>query len=275
MKPGFSLEIFPPKKDVGIESIYQPLLGLSLLAPDYISVTFSAGGSAVGLTDDVCSYIQEKHGIPGVAHLTCAGSTREFIQGYLQNLKDKKINRILALRGDLTEEKVLSDYTYSTDLIKDAVAFGGFEVFAACYPEGYKESPSFEHDIKIMKLKEDLGATHFISQLFFDEADFLHMRDCARQAGVKSAISAGIMPVTNAKQIVRMVQLSGAKIPKRLSKLIARYENDPTGLAEAGIEYAVKLSEKLVAEGVDALDLYAMNNVDVATKYYQGIRSFL
>ena len=274
-KPGFSLEIFPPKVDAGIESIYEALEGLCALTPDYISVTFSAGGSATGLTDDVCAYIQNNYNISSVAHLTCAGSTKSFIDGYLENLKNKGINRILALRGDLAEGKVLSDYTYSTDLIKDAVSFGGFDIYAACYPEGYKESPSFEHDIEIMKLKEDLGATHFISQLFFDPADFLKMRDAARARGVKSEISAGIMPVTNAKQIVRMVQLSGARIPKKLAKLIAKYDRDPVGLVDAGIEYAANISKKLASEGVDALHLYAMNNVPNATRYYELIKDCL
>ena len=274
-KIGFSMEIFPPKVDAGIEAIYAPLADLSKLSPDYISVTFSAGGSAVGLTDDVCAYIQNEYNIPAVAHLTCAGSSKEFINNYLDNLQNKKITRILALRGDLAEDKTLSDYVYATDLIKDAVNHGGFDIFAACYPEGYKESPSFEHDIEVMKLKEDAGATHFISQLFFDEKDFLKMRDQARKIGVKSEISAGIMPVTNARQIVRMVQLSGARIPKKLAKLIARYEHDPAGLVDAGIEYAVQLSLRLASEGVDALHLYAMNNADVANKYYRGIASVL
>lgn len=274
-KTGFSMEIFPPKIDDGIESIYEPLEGLCSLDPDYISVTFSAGGSATGLTDDVCAYIQNEYNVPAVAHLTCAGSSKAFIKDYLQNLKDKGITRLLALRGDLNEEKVLSDYTYATDLIKDVVAFGGFSVSAACYPEGHKESPNYEHDIEIMKKKEDLGATHFISQLFFDEKDFLKMRDAARAAGVKSDIAAGIMPVTKAMQIVRMVQLSGARLPKKLAKLIAKYERDPEGLVKAGIEYVVKMSRKLVDEGVDSLHLYAMNRPNIANMYYEGIKDCL
>lgn len=269
---GFSLEIFPPKKDDGIEKIYAPLEGLKSVSPDFISVTYSAGGSADGLTAEVCQCVRDKCNVPSVAHLTCAGSSREKIKTFLADLRNKKVDRVLALRGDLNDQKVLSDYQYATDLIPEIVE-NGFSVLAACYPEGHKESKSFADDIAVMKKKEDLGASRFLSQLFFDEKDFLHMVDEARKAGVRSPIEAGIMPVTNAKQIVRMVQLSGARIPKKLAKLISKYEQDPEGLRLAGIEYAVEMSRALVKNGVDGLHLYAMNNVPNTLLYYDGVRA--
>lgn len=272
---GFSLEIFPPKADVGIESVYKPLEGLCQTEPDYISVTYSAGGSGIGLTDEVCEFIQKNHGIVSVAHLTCANTTKKFVKDYLLRLENRGIKNILALRGDLNSDRILTDYTFATDLIKDIKENGNFGIMAACYPEGYKDSVSFEHDIKIMKLKEDLGATHFISQLFFDNADFYNMVEKARNFGVKSEISAGIMPVTNAKQIVRMVQLSGAKIPPELAKLIAKYEFDPAGMREAGIDFSIEQSINLIENGVDAIHLYAMNNAENTRKFYNGVKSAL
>ena len=255
MKQTFSLEVFPPKKDDGIEKIYTPLEGLSALRPDFISVTYSAGGSGDGLTAEVCDYIQKQYGVDSVAHLTCAGSDRASIRTFLTDLKNRGVKSILALRGDLAPGKQLSDFRYATDLIEEIKAFGGFTVMAACYPEGHKESASFADDIAVMKKKEDLGASRFLSQLFFSVKDFLHMRDEARSAGVVSPIEAGIMPVTNAQQIVRMVQLSGARIPSKLAKLIAKYE----------------MSKKLMENGVDGLHLYAMNNPANARLFYEGI----
>lgn len=271
-KPGFSVEVFPPKTNDGIEVIYRPLDGIAALSPDYISVTYSAGGSAKGLTLEVCEFIKKVHGIESVAHLTCANSSASYIDDYLDKLHYAGIDYVLALRGDLADENQLSDYRYASDLIRDIKNKGAQHIFAACYPEGHKDSPSFDMDIRVMKLKEDLGAEHFISQLFFDEADFFRMTEKARSQGVKSDIVAGIMPVTNAKQIVRMVQLSGAKIPENLSRLIAKYEYDPKGLYEAGIEFSVNQSVKLLEGGADGLHLYAMNNALVAEKYYEGVR---
>ena len=273
MKTAFSLEVFPPKRGDGIEKIYQPLAGLSALKPDFISVTFSAGGSADGLTAEVCEFVRREYGIPGVAHLTCAGSDRGSIDAFLTDLKKRGVSSVLALRGDLAEGRALSDFRYATDLIDELNRIGGFTVMAACYPEGHKESENFAQDIDVMKIKQDKGVSRFLSQLFFDEKDFLHMVDAARKAGVTAPIEAGIMPVTNAKQIVRMVQLSGARIPKKLAKLIAKYESDPEGLRCAGIDYVISMSEKLVENGVDGLHLYAMNNVDTADRFYRGIRA--
>ena len=275
LKQSFSLEVFPPKRGDGLEKIYAPMAGLCALRPDFVSVTYSAGASADGLTAEVCDYIQREHRVWSVAHLTCAGSTKETIDAFLQYLQARKVRYILALRGDLAEGKQLTDYRYATDLIEEISRYGGFSVMAACYPEGHKESENFAFDVEVMKKKEDLGVERFLSQLFFDEEDFLRMVDKARAAGVKSPIEAGIMPVTNAKQIVRMVQLSGARIPKKLARIIAKYENDPVGLRKVGIEYAVNMSKKLLKEGADGLHLYAMNSPENAALYYEGVRTEL
>ncbi len=275
-KTGFSIEIFPPKVTAGIESIYKPLDGISKVNPDYISVTYSASGSAAGLTAEVCEYIQNRYNIESMAHLTCAGNSREFILDYVNKLKSMGIKKILALRGDLTPEKTLTDYKYATDLIEEINAAGGFEIYAACYPEGHKESKNIDEDIKIMKNKEAMGVKEFISQLFFDTNEFLNFFAKCRANGLRTHIAAGIMPVTNASQIVRMVQLSGAYIPEKLSKMIAKYEFDKEGLYLAGIDYAIEQAREILSSGKSiGIHLYAMNNADVATKFYDGIKDLL
>lgn len=272
----FSIEIFPPKITAGIESIYAPLKNLSKLDPEYISVTYSASGSAAGLTAEVCEYIQKNYGIDSVAHLTCAGNSREFIQDYLKKLKGMGIKKVLALRGDLTPEKQLTDFKYATDLIKEINEEGGFEIYAACYPEGHKESKGIKNDIKIMKMKRELGVNKFISQLFFDNNVFLDFfGECACE-NLHAKIAAGIMPVTNASQIVRMVQLSGAYIPDKMSKMIAKYEFDKEGLYRAGVDYAIEQARGILEYGnMFGIHLYAMNNADVATRFYDGIKDLL
>lgn len=275
MKKTFSVEIFPPKINDGIEAVYFPLAGLAMLKPDFISVTYSANGSKLGLTNEVCDFIKNGYKIESVAHLTCAGSTKSQINNELNNLKNSNIKSILALRGDLNSDKQLTDYRYATDLIKDIADFGSFNIFAACYPEGHTESPSLSNDLAIMKLKYELGVSHFLSQLFFDNVDFLSMYSSAKAMGINAEISAGIMPITNAKQIVRMVQMSGAKIPMDVAKMISTYENDPDSLRKAGLDYAIQQIRNLVNEGVSGIHLYTMNNVATANTIFEGIKDVI
>ncbi len=274
-KMKFSLEIFPPKITDGIEKIYGCLAGMSKVLPDFISVTFSAGEAKAGLTTEVCEYTQNTYGIPAVAHLTCAGQTKESIATSLQKMKEAGIHSILALRGDLTAGKKVSDFLHATDLMEEINRFGDFTLYGACYPEGHVESHSFDQDVDVMKMKNDLGVKEFLSQLFFDNDDFLHMRDEAVKKGVTASLSAGIMPITSAKQIVRMVQLSGAKIPKKVSKLLSKYENDDGALYKAGLDYAVKQIRSLHKEGVNSFHLYTMNNINTAAYVRNGIEDLL
>ena len=274
-KFNFSLEIFPPKITDGIEKIYGCLADMSKTLPDFISVTYSAGQAKKGLTTEVCEYLQNTYGIPAVAHLTCAGQTKKSIRDSLAEMKSRGIKSILALRGDLTAEKKVTDLVHATDLMEEINAFGDFDIYGACYPEGHVESPSFEHDINVMKIKNDLGVKEFLSQLFLDNKDFLNMRDKAVKAGVTAPISAGIMPVTSAKQIVRMVQLSGAKIPQKVAKFLSKYENNEASLCKAGLDYAIKQIRALEKEGVTSVHLYTMNNYQTASYVRTGIVDLL
>lgn len=271
----FSFEVFPPKDSVAVSEIYGALRQFALLKPDYISVTYGAGGSSQGLTAEISGFIINELKIPGVAHLTCVGATKQNISEALQKLKSLGVNRILALRGDLPEGTVLGDFRYATDLIKFINDFGGFEVYAACYPEGHSESKSFDFDVEVAKRKCDLGVKRFVSQLFYDNEDFYRMRDAFAKKGITVPISAGIMPITNAKQILRIVSLSGGKLPSGITKMVARFENNPQAFYQAGINYSVNQITDLIAGGVDGIHLYSMNKPKTAEDIYKNINTLL
>ena len=206
------------------------------------------------------------------------GQFRFSIDEILQELEScviAGVKSILALRGDLTADKKVTDLIHATDLMEQINAFGEFDLYGACYPEGHVESKNFDQDIDVLKMKHELGVTEFLSQLFLDNNDFLNMRDKATEKGITATFSAGIMPITSAKQIVRMVKLSGAKIPNKAAKMIAKYENDEGALYKAGLDYAVKQIRNLAKEGVDSVHLYTMNNINTAAYVRIGIEDLL
>ena len=178
--------------------------------------------------------------------------------------------------GDLVEgADVNPQYLHATDLIRHISDFGGFDIAAACYPEGHPDSDGVESEIKYMKMKEDFGATHFISQLFFDNEDFYYMVDLARRAGVKAPIQAGVMPVVNVRQIQRMVSTCGAKLPRKFTKIMARYGSNPEARVDAGISEAIEQIIDLLASGVEGVHVYAMNNTEVSRRIYDAVVNML
>lgn len=271
----FSLEIFPPKDIVGIQAIYNNLPTFASLSPDFISVTYGAGGSSVGTTVEIASKIKQQFNITSVAHLTCADSTTDTVQSVLNGLKQNGVNNILALRGDLKCGREVSDFTYATDLIKFINKSSHFNISSACYPEGHPESPNIKQDIEVLKMKSDLGVNHFISQLFFDNNDFYRFMELADIANISAPIEAGIMPITNSKQILRIIELSGAKLPAKLTKLISKYENNPIALRQAGLNFAIEQITDLLTNGVRGIHLYTMNNPYIATTIYNSIAPIL
>ncbi len=276
-KQHLSFEVFPPNKRVSADTVYAAAENIAKLNPAYISVTYGAGGSATqqAVTLDLAKHIKEQGVIP-LAHLTCINSDTERIDNMLRSLRAEGIENVLALRGDLVEgADVNPQYLHATDLIKHISEFGGFDIAAACYPEGHPDSEGVEAEIQYMKMKEDLGATHFISQLFFDNEDFYYMADLARRAGVKAPIQAGVMPVVNVRQIQRMVSTCGAKLPRKFSKIMARYGSKPEALFDAGISYAIEQIIDLLASGVQGIHVYAMNNIEVSRRIYEAVANML
>ncbi|CAM2076059.1 MAG: methylenetetrahydrofolate reductase [NAD(P)H] [uncultured Clostridium sp.] len=273
----FSFEIFPPKVTSPISTVYNTLEELKDLKPDFISVTYGAGGSLTdNRTTELSSLVKEKYRVESVAHLTCISSTKEEIDIILDDLKMKGVENILALRGDIpVGQDPKGEFNYAYELISHIKNRGDFNILGACYPEGHVKGRDFKEDMLHLKLKEEMGATQFISQLFFDNSYFYNMLEQKEKLGIKSPIQAGIMPVVNKNQIERIASLCGAHIPEKFIKIMNRYEHDKDALREAGIAYAVEQIVDLVSSGVDGIHLYTMNNPYVARRIHENINTII
>ena len=262
-KPVVSCEIFPPKQDYPVETIFSTLEGLSELKPDYISVTYGAGGSSCTRSVQIASKVKNDFGIETLAHLTCVGADRKATDEVLMQLKKENINNVLALRGDLPPEVPCgsgSEYhEYAKDLIAHIQSHHEFCVAAAAYPEGHPRCPSLALDREHLKQKVDAGADFLITQLFFDNQLFYSMLEQLENIGIKCPVTAGIMPVLNAGQIRRMTELCGASIPPKLTEILRRFGDCPADMEKAGLEYACSQIVDLVEHGVDGIHLYSMN----------------
>lgn len=261
-----SFEVFPPKPSTPIERIYETLDGLKDLHPDFISVTYGAGGSTPGAsTCEICATVQNQHGILSVAHLPCINDTKEGVKEKLAQFKENGIQNVLALRGDRNPDIApKNEFRYACELVNFIREHGDFDICGACYPEGHPEAADPFDDVRHLKEKVDAGVSHLITQLFLDNRSFYRFRELTAVAGIQVPIEAGIMPVTNKKSIERMVTMCGAGMPARLSRLLARYADDPASLKAAGLEYAIEQILDLIKNGVDGIHLYTMNNPDVA-----------
>lgn len=275
-KVQISMEIFPPKKDSEFSSAFRVAEELAEISPDFISVTYGAGGSRSKSTVEIASYIQNELHIPAMAHLTCVGSTKEDIGRLCGEFKAHNISNVLALRGD--RPKDMSDeqydgreFTYASNLVDFLKEHTDFEIWGACYPEKHFESFSKEADLMHMKEKQDKGVTQFITQLFFDNDFFYEFRDKAARKGITAPIHAGIMPITSAGQIGRSISLSGSSVPKVLSDLIAVHGDDPEDMYKAGIDYAIRQCNDLLQNGVDGIHIYTMNRPDVAKQIVKAL----
>lgn len=273
----FSFEIFPPKVTSPIETIYRTLESLSDLRPDFISVTYGAGGgSNQNRTIELSSLVKNKYDIESVAHLTCIRSTKHEIREILNGLQSAGVENILALRGDIPlDEEVKGDFKYASDLTGFIKENGNFDLAGTCYPEGHINGVSIEDDVKNLKYKIDAGVTHLISQLFYDNDDFYKFLDLAKKYNINVPIEAGIMPLTNKKQIERIATLSGSKIPKKYNRIMDKFDHDGDALTDAGIAYATEQIIDLIAMGVDGIHLYTMNNPYVARKTRNNIISII
>ena len=276
-KTVFSFEVFPPKKDSPIESVYGKLEEICALKPDFISVTYGAGGTgAHSRTCEIAAKIKHDFHVESVAHLTCVNSTKAMIDETLADFKANDIENILALRGDYTEGVApQTDFRYASELCAYIRRHGGFDISGACYPESHMDSADEIEDVLNLKKKVDAGAQHLISQLFFDNELFYRFMERAKIAGINVPVEAGIMPVTNKRQIERMVSLCGASLPPKFAKIMQKYESKPEALRDAGIAYAVEQIVDLIANGVDGIHLYTMNSPYVAEKITRAVENLL
>lgn len=263
-----SFEIFPPKPTSPIGTVYDTLDALGDLSPEYISVTYGAGGTEKeNSTIAISKYIKNTLFIEPLAHLTCLGSTKDEIKSTLEALSKNGVSNILALRGDRSEfNNKPGDFKYACDLISFIKEQGDFNVVAGCYPEKHPEAETLEQDIINLKNKVDCGASHLITQLFFDNDKFYDFMDKTAKAGINVPVDVGIMPLTNFKQAEKMTSMFGVDVPKKHLHMLEKFGHDPLAMREAGIVFAMEQIVDLIANGARGIHIYTMNNPYVARR---------
>lgn len=276
-KPVLSFEIFPPKKEAALQSIDETLSLLCDLHPDFISVTFGAGGSTVdNKTVEIAKKIKNEYGIEPLVHLTCLHYSKAEIEEILGQLEMAGIENVLALRGDINPDIPMKyDFKYANELVEFIKSRGDFGISGACYPETHLEAASAIEDIRNLKRKADAGAEHLVSQLFFDNEVFYRFVEKTRIAGINAPIDAGVMPVTNKAQIERMVHMCGARLPLKFQKVLQKYENNKEALFDAGMAYTINQIVDLIANEVEGVHIYTMNNPIVAKRICDGIKNLV
>lgn len=276
-KPTISFEVFPPKKDDEFEGVYATLDKLSILKPDFISVTYGAGGSRSKKTVEIASYIKNTLGIEALAHMTCVGNKKEDIDKVCEELASANINHVLALRGDrpayMTDEQYESrDFAYANELITYMKSKTDLHIAGACYPEKHFEAMSKRADIANLKNKVATGCDFLITQLFMNNDVFYDFQEKCLANGITVPICAGIMPITSAKQVATTISLSGTSIPKAFSDLVARYGDNPEDMRKAGIDYAIRQILDLKEYGADGIHIYSMNKPKMTAEIMDAIK---
>lgn len=265
-KVTISVELFPPKKGSQLEN-YKAIVGqMAELKPSYISCTYGATGGTSDYTVEIADTINSC-GIPAIAHLTCASSTKEKVQSVIKELKDRKIENILALRGDIPEDAdfpLPDQYHHAIELIGEIKEIGDFCIGGACYPEGHPEAATMEEDLQHLKEKVEAGCDYLTTQMFFDNNIYYRFLYKALAKGINVPVVPGIMPVTNAAQVKRTISLTGNLVPAKFLSIVDRFGSNPEAMKQAGIAYATEQIIDLIANGVNHIHIYSMNKPDVA-----------
>lgn len=276
--PHISFEVFPPKTDAGFESVLAATDRIAALKPSYISVTYGAGGGTSKNTVNIASHIKDDLGVTSLAHLTCVSSTREHVQEVIRQLKEKEIENVLALRGDIpknSEFPLPDQYKYASELVKEMKEQGDFCIGAACYPEGHVENEHKADDIRFLKQKVDSGVDFLTTQMFFDNDIHYNFLYRIREAGITVPVLPGIMPITSATQMKRSQELSGTVFPRRFLALLDRFGSYPEAMMQAGIAYATDQIIDLLANGVKNIHIYSMNKPEVAEKIMSNLSDII
>ena len=266
-----SCEIFPPKLGSELEESRKIVAEIAALKPDFISVTYGAAGTTASFTTELAEEV-ENCGVAALAHVTCVSSDEESLKGYLSDLKANGIDNILALRGDMPQgREPKKAYAHASDIARAILEMGDFCVGGACYPEGHPESPSVGADIDNLKIKAESGCSFFTTQMFFDNEVMYSFLSKFQRKGINIPVIAGIMPITNAKQLKRSVSLSGTSVPRSLREIVERFGDDANAMKQAGIAFATNQIIDLIANGVNNIHIYAMNKPDIAAEIMKNI----
>ena len=280
-KMSMSFEVFPPKTDTAFENVSRATQEIAKLNPSYMSITYGAGGGTSKYTLDIAENIMKDFGVPTLAHLTCVSSSRETVRERIEEMNARRINNVLALRGDIphdmeNDERSEWSYRYAVDLIREIKDSGyDFCIGGACYPEIHPESSNQKEDIKHLKEKVDAGCEFLTTQMFFDNNLLYNFLYKIREAGITVPIIAGIMPITNANQVDRAIKLSGSFMPQRFKSLVDKFGSDPLAMKQAGIAYATDQIIDLYANGLTNIHVYSMNKPDVAQKIQANLSDIL
>lgn len=276
-----SFEVFPPKTETSYDSVVKATEEIAQLKPDFISVTYGAGGGTSKYTLQIAENIEKRYHIPVLTHVTCVSSSKETVHNYINSLKNAGIENIMALRGDLlpgkeNEDRSRWDYAHAVDLIKELREdSSNFTIGGACYPEIHPESANQQEDIMYLKQKADAGCDFLTTQMFFDNHLLYNFLFKIREAGITIPVIPGIMPITNANQIERAIKLSGSHMPQRFLSLLDRFGNKPSAMKQAGIAYATDQIIDLYANGIRNIHVYTMNKPDVAARIKDNLSEIL
>lgn len=276
-RPSLSFEVFPPKTSDGFDSVKEATEKIAALSPSYMSVTYGAGGTTKGYTVKIAENIQKKYNVPTLSHLTCVSVTKELLRETADELKSAEIENILALRGDIPKDmnEVKTDYKYASEIIADIKSLGDFCVGGACYPEGHVESKNLTEDIMNLKIKTDAGCDFLTTQMFFDNNIMYNFLYRIREAGITVPVVAGIMPVTNGRQISRICSLSGTYLPRRFKTIVDKFGENTEAMTKAGIAYATEQIIDLIANGVNHIHVYSMNKPEVASGIKENLKGII
>lgn len=277
-KATLSFEVFPPKKDTDFADVEAAALGIAAFKPDYMSVTYGAGGSTKGHTIQLAQEIQEKYDVPTIAHLTCVCASREGIKTALADMKNAGIENILALRGDIPKNydgQVFAEFSHASELVELIKETGDFCVGGACYPEVHPDSANKHEDIIGLKKKVDAGCDYLTTQMFFDNNIFFNFMYRIREAGISVPIIPGIMPITRRVQVKNAVKLSGCNVPERFKSIVDAFGDTEAAMRQAGIAYATDQIIDLMANGVKHIHVYSMNKPEVAAGIQKNLSEIL
>ena len=268
-----SFEVFPPKTDERYATVEKAACEIAALHPSFMSVTYGAGGGTSKNTASIAADIQDKFHTPVLAHLTCVSSTREHVRNMVSIYKEKGIENIMALRGDIPKEgRSIFEYNHACELIHDIKSIDdSFCIGGACYPEGHVECESPSADIRYLKEKVDAGLDFLTTQMFFDNNMLYNFLYRIREAGIDVPVLPGIMPITNRKQVARSVALSGSTVPQRFRMMVDRFGDDPAKMKQAGVIYATEQIIDLISNGVTHIHVYSMNKPDIAAGIMQSL----
>ena len=272
-----SFEVFPPKTDAGFEAVEKAASEIAALSPDFMSVTYGAGGGTSKNTARIAGDLQDRYNVPVLAHLTCVSSTRDLVKSVVNEYRERGIENIMALRGDIPKEgRICFDYDHATELIYDIKSIDdSFCIGGACYPEGHVECARQSEDIAHLKEKVDAGCDFLTTQMFFDNSTLYQFLYRIREKGIDVPVVPGIMPITNAKQVARSVALSGSTIPQKMKIMVDRFADEPDKMKEAGIIYACDQIIDLLSNGVSHIHVYSMNKPDIAAGIMDNLRSII